>query len=271
MPVWRGTVRVALGVEYDGTHFHGWQAQEGTRTVQSCLEQALYRVADHRVQVVGAGRTDAGVHATVQVVHFDTRSYRSPRSWVLGANANLPRDLSVLWAVPVPEDFHARFSAIGRTYRYVILNRWTRPALLAHRACWECRPLEVDRMREAAAYLLGEHDFSSFRALACQAKSPVRTVRRLTIERQGERIYIEVTANAFLHHMVRNIAGVLIAIGLGKHPPVWAQKVLEARDRTLGGATASAQGLYLVGVEYPAHFSIPNPPLSNPARDLLGQ
>jgi tRNA pseudouridine38-40 synthase len=252
-------MRIALGVEYDGTHFHGWQVQEGTRTVQGCLEQALSRVADHPLQVVCAGRTDAGVHAVAQVVHFNTHVHRSPRSWVLGVNANLPRDLSIIWARPVPEDFHARFSAIGRTYRYIILNRWTRPALLASRACWECRPLNEARMQEAATYLLGEHDFSSFRALACQAKSPIRTIRQLSVERQEELISIHITANAFLHHMVRNIAGVLMAIGLGKYPPIWAEQVLEARDRTVGGATAPAQGLYLVGAEYPAHFNIPSP------------
>ena len=253
-------MRLALGIEYDGTDFSGWQRQAGARTVQECVERALSAVADHAVHVICAGRTDAGVHALGQVVHFDSDARRSLRSWVLGANVNLTGDVSVLWAREAVQDFHARFSARARHYRYVILNRETRPALGRHRASWYHRPLDERAMAQASAHLVGEHDFSSFRALACQAKHPVRTVQRLDVERRGDYLYIDVVANAFLHHMVRNIAGVLIAIGAGEHEPLWAQQVLEARDRTLGGVTAPARGLYLMGVEYPAQFSLPQPP-----------
>ncbi|MEW6353314.1 MAG: tRNA pseudouridine(38-40) synthase TruA [Pseudomonadota bacterium] len=253
-------MRVALGVEYNGTSFCGWQTQDGARTVQACVEQALTRVADHPVKVIAAGRTDAAVHAAGQVVHFDTTAVRSERSWVFGANTHLPHDVSVLWACPVSEDFHARFSARARHYRYVILNRAVRPALLNARVSWYYRPLDAARMSAAAAYLLGEHDFSSYRALACQAKSPVRTVHRLDVTRHGELVVIDIAANAFLHHMVRNIAGVLMSIGSGEHEPVWAREVLEARDRTLGGVTAPPQGLTLMAVEYPEAFGLPQPP-----------
>ena len=252
-------MRVAVGVEYDGSGFHGWEVQEGARTVQANVEQALSRVASHPVRLACAGRTDAGVHAAAQVAHFDTRASRPMRGWVLGGNANLPRDISILWALPVAEEFHARFSATGRHYRYLILNRPTRPALAAQRACWECRPLNVARMREAAGHLVGAHDFSSFRAAACQAKSPVRSITRLDVSRHGDFVVIEISANAFLHHMVRNIAGVLIAIGTGKCGPGWTMEVLEARDRTVGGVTAPPQGLTLIGIDYPARFGIPNP------------
>jgi tRNA pseudouridine38-40 synthase len=250
-------MRIALGIEYDGSGFQGWQIQDGTRTVQGCLELALSRVADHTIRTVCAGRTDAGVHATAQVVHFDSMAERSARSWIFGGNAHLPPDVSILWAKPVAPDFHARFGAIRRDYRYLIINRPTRPALFSGHSSWEYRALDVEPMREAARHLLGEHDFSSFRALACQAKSPVRTVHRLEVSRDGERVYIDIAANAFLHHMVRNIAGVLMAVGMGKRSPLWAKKVLEARDRTVGGVTAPPNGLYLVAVEYPARFGLP--------------
>jgi len=250
-------MRFALGVEYDGAAFHGWQIQEDVRTVQECLERALSRVAAHPVTVQCAGRTDAGVHATGQVVHFDTRASREPRAWVLGGNVNLPGDVSIAWAVPVAETFHARYSATGRTYRYVILNRTARAALLGDRAVWVHRPLDAERMHAAAQVLVGEHDFSSYRALGCQAKSPVRRVTRLEVRRRGELVVIEVSANAFLHHMVRNIAGVLMAIGRGDRPPGWAGEVLERRDRSRGGVTAPGEGLYLVRVEYPQAFGLP--------------
>ncbi len=250
-------MRLAMGVEYDGTLFHGWQRQEGTKTVQQAVEEALSRVAAHPVRVVCAGRTDAGVHALEQVIHFDTPARRSPRSWVFGGNAHLPEGVVFLWAKEVDETFHARFSAIERRYRYVILNRPVRPALDRHRVAWEPRPLHVKAMQEAAAHLLGRHDFSAYRAMACQAKSPVRTLKRLEVERRGERIVIDAVADGFLHHMVRNIAGVLMAIGMGKHPPLWAKEVLEGRDRTLGGVTAPPQGLYLAQVTYPAVFALP--------------
>jgi tRNA pseudouridine38-40 synthase len=254
-------MRIALGIEYDGSDFAGWQLQEGeVRTVQGSVEQALSQVADHPVRVVCAGRTDAGVHATAQVVHFDTDAERSMRSWVYGANANLPKTVSVQWARPVAEDFHARFSAVRRRYRYVILNREVRPTFLAWRVAWEYRPLSESLMQQAAQPLVGEHDFSAYRAVACQAKSPTRTLLELRVSRDRDLVILDLEANAFLHHMVRNIAGVLMDIGAGKQSPVWAREVLESRDRTLGGVTAPPHGLYLTGVSYPAHFELP--PLS---------
>lgn len=251
-------MRVALGIEYDGGDFAGWQLQEdGVRTVQGAVEQALSRVADHPVRVVCAGRTDAGVHATAQVVHFDTRAERTMRSWVHGANANLPKSVSVQWARPVGADFHARFSAQRRSYRYVILNREVRPTFLARRVAWEYRPLDEGLMRQAARALAGEHDFSAYRAVACQAKSPVRCLYELAVRRDRDLVILDLEANAFLHHMVRNIAGVLMDIGAGKQSPAWAREVLESRDRTLGGITAPPAGLYLTGVAYSASFDLP--------------
>ena len=254
-------MRIALGIEYDGSDFAGWQLQEGeVRTVQGSVEQALSTVADHPVRVICAGRTDAGVHATAQVVHFDTHAERGMRSWVYGANANLPKSVSVQWARPVSDEFHARFSAVRRRYRYVILNREVRPTFLAWRVAWEYRPLNEALMRQAAQLLVGEHDFSAYRAVACQAKSPVRNLYELKVSRDRDMVILDLEANAFLHHMVRNIAGVLMDIGAGKQPPAWAGEILESRDRTLGGVTAPPHGLYLTGVGYPAHFDLP--PLS---------
>lgn len=250
-------MRIALGIEYDGSAFSGWQLQDDARTVQGCVEDALSKVADHPVRVTCAGRTDAGVHGIGQVVHFDSEAARSMRSWMFGANANLPKQISVTWAQQVADDFHARFSAMRRRYRYVILTRPVRPTFLAGRVSWDYRPLDGQRMAEAGAYLIGEHDFSSYRALACQAKSPVRTVHRLDVTRQNDLIFIDIEANAFLHHMVRNIAGVLMAVGAGEREPVWAREVLEMRDRTLGGVTAPPHGLYLMEVGYPEQFGIP--------------
>jgi tRNA pseudouridine38-40 synthase len=245
-------MRIAMGVEYDGAAFHGWQLQDGdVRTVQGCVQQAVSKVADHPLILHCAGRTDAGVHAEEQVIHFDTGARRPMRSWILGGNVNLPHDVSINWACPVGDDFHARFSAIGRHYRYRILNRPTRSGLWRDRAVWAHRPLDADRMQEAALALVGTHDFTSYRALACQAKSPVRTIHYLRVRREGERIDIEVGANAFLHHMVRNIAGVLLAVGSGERPVDWAREILELRDRTKGGVTAPPQGLYLTRVDYP--------------------
>ena len=251
-------MRIALGVEYDGSAFRGWQTQHDARTVQECLEQALSRVADHPVRVQCAGRTDAGVHATGQVVHFDTQAVRRERSWVLGANVNLPDDINLMWARPVPAEFNARYSATARCYRYEIFNRSARSALLRNRVVWHHQPLDEQRMHRSGQELLGEHDFSSYRAQGCQARSPIRRVSRLSVRRQGERVILEIMANAFLHHMVRNIAGVLMAIGRGDRPETWAADVLALRDRALGGVTAPPQGLYLVGVEYPSEFGIPD-------------
>jgi len=257
-------MKIALGIEYDGSDFSGWQVQEGkVRTVQGCLEQAVSKVADHPVQVYCAGRTDAGVHASGQVVHFDTSAQRAERAWVFGINANLPKDVCVLWAQPVADDFHARFSARRRAYRYVIYYREVRPTFLAYRVTWSHRALDVTRMQEAARHLLGEHDFSSYRAVACQAKSPVREIYKLDVTRQGDYLFIDVEANGFLHHMVRNIAGVLMAIGRGEQDTEWSRQVLAARDRTLGGVTAPPYGLYLTRVDYPIEFAIPQ--LSPPA------
>ncbi len=253
-------MRVAMGVEYDGTAFHGWQTQGDVRTVQEELGKAVSRVADHPVVIHCAGRTDAGVHGVGQVVHFDTEAERTPRNWVLGTNVNLPDDVNIAWAQPVADDFHARFSAISRSYRYRILNRTTRSALWRNRAVWIHRPLDEQRMQAAAAHLVGTHDFSSYRALGCQAKSPVRTVTELRVTRERDQVVIDISANGFLHHMVRNIAGVLIAIGEGDQPVTWTRDVLEYRDRTLGGVTAPPQGLYLMRVGYPEKYDLPDGP-----------
>jgi len=254
-------VRLAMGVEYDGSPFHGWQCQDNVDTVQERLEKAISFVADHPLRVHCAGRTDTGVHGLGQVIHFDTQSRRSERSWVLGTNVNLPPEINVNWAKPVADSFHARFSATSRSYRYVILNRPTRSAIWRDRAVWHHRPLDEARMQRAARHLLGTHDFSSYRALGCQAKSPVRTLTRLDVKREDDRIVIDVGADGFLHHMVRNIAGVLMAIGEGEKAVDWALDVLGYRDRTLGGVTAPPQGLYLVQVGYPDEYQLPaNPP-----------
>lgn len=250
-------MRIAAGVEYCGSAFHGWQRQEKQRNVQQCVETAFSRVADHSITIHCAGRTDAGVHALQQVIHFDTSVEREIHSWVLGANVNLPKDIGINWAILVDEDFHARFSATGRVYRYIILNRRSRPAVFNKLVAWEHQPLNEILMSEAATTLVGEHDFTSYRAQACQAKSPVREVRRLEVSRDGDVIIIEVEANAFLHHMVRNIAGVLMMIGMGRENVDWAKQVLDARDRTMGGITAPPDGLYLTDVHYPEKYPLP--------------
>ncbi len=250
-------MRIAAMIEYDGSVFSGWQRQDRVRSVQDCVERALSSVADEPVRVTVAGRTDTGVHACGQVIHFDTESRRTPYAWVRGTNSNLPQEVALLWAQEVNADFHARFCATGRRYRYVILNRAIRPTVWAKRVTWEYRPLDAKRMRAAAKLLIGTHDFTSFRAVQCQAKSPVRELRALDVERRGEWIFISAYANAFLHHMVRNLAGVLMAIGAGAQPPGWAHEVLLARDRTLGGITAPPDGLYLTAVEYPDTYGIP--------------
>jgi tRNA pseudouridine38-40 synthase len=252
--------RIALGLEYDGTAYRGWQTQLSARSVQSEVEQALAFVADHAVETVPAGRTDAGVHAAMQVIHFDTPAVRSERGWVLGINTRLPNDISALWARPVPEDFHARYGALSRTYRYCIQNRGSRAALQRLRASWIRDPLNAETMHIAAQALIGEHDFSAFRAAACQSRTPMRRLDKIAVSRQGEFILIDVSANAFLHHMVRNIAGALIAVGAGDRPTTWVQDVLLARDRRLGGITAPPQGLALVGVRYPTAYGLPSEP-----------
>lgn len=250
-------MKIAAGVEYDGSDFCGWQFQDGVRTVQEVVERAFGKVAAHPVRVICAGRTDTGVHAVEQVIHFETDAERSMRSWVLGANSNLPRDVSVQWACPVDESFHARFSARRRRYRYVICNRWVRPAVLRGRVTWFHHPLDVARMQAAGNHLIGEHDFSSFRALACQAKSPIREIQELRVTREGDFVNIDVQANAFLHHMVRNIAGVLMAVGTREREPDWVLELLDVKDRTVGGVTAPPDGLYFVRVSYEDHFDLP--------------
>ena len=260
--------RIALGLEYDGSGFAGWQSQIHARGVQQVVEEGLSVVANHPVSVIAAGRTDAGVHAAMQVVHFDTDAIRTERAWMLGAVSNMPKQVSVLWMREVPEAFHARYSALARRYRYVILNRTARPALTADRVSWVRDPLDEKRMHEAAQYLVGEHDFSSFRAAQCQSRTPMRNLYEIEVTRRGELVIVTVCANAFLHHMVRNIAGVLIAIGTGERPVDWTAQVLSYRDRTLGGVTAVPGGLYLAGIRYAAALNLPSEPefwLSEPA------
>ena len=250
-------MRIALGLEYDGTGFSGWQSQPGGNTVQDVLEAALTAIADQAVRVVCAGRTDAGVHATAQVVHFDTEVDRPVTAWVRGANAHLDAAVAVRWAMPVDGTFHARFAAQARAYRYVLLNRPERPGLLAGKVGWCHRPLDVAAMQTAAACLLGEHDFSSFRAAECQAKSPVKTLYRFDIVRTGDLVIFDCRGTAFLHHMVRNLVGALVYVGMGRETPAWFAGLLAVRDRRLGAPTFAPDGLYLTGVEYDAKWALP--------------
>ncbi|MBL4583616.1 MAG: tRNA pseudouridine(38-40) synthase TruA [Pseudomonadales bacterium] len=255
--------RIVLGVEYHGAQYHGWQRQklDPVTTVQGELEKALSKIAASEIKTVCAGRTDAGVHATAQVVHFDTTQKRSDKAWTQGVNTHLPDDISVRWMAETDPSFHARFSATARRYRYLIFNHPNKHALFQDAVTWVYRPLDLARMQKAASYLEGKHDFTSFRASACQAKSPVRDLQSVRLYRAGSLIVLDVQANAFLQHMVRNIAGVLIDIGSGKHDPKWAKTVLDAKDRRDGAVTASAKGLYLVAVEYPERFQLPETPL----------
>ncbi len=243
-------MRIALGLEYDGAGFCGWQSQAGGGAVQDALEAALSAIADAPVRVVCAGRTDAGVHALAQVVHFDTGAARPDTAWVRGVNAHLPATVAVRWAQPVVDEFHARFSALGRRYRYLLLNRAERPGLMARRVGWFHRPLDVEAMSVAAGLLLGEHDFSAFRSVECQARSPVKDLRRAAIVRRGDLLVFDFEASAFLHHMVRNLVGALVHVGKGARPPAWLGDVLVGRDRARAAATFDACGLYLAGVDY---------------------
>jgi len=250
-------LRIALGVEYDGSQFCGWQTQPSACAVQDHLEAALGHIAGERVDTICAGRTDAGVHALGQVVHFDTPAQRPASAWVRGVNASLPRGVAVLWAHQVDDAFHARYSALERCYRYVLLNRGVRPAAGHGRVGWFHLPLDEARMRRAAAFLCGEHDFSAFRSSECQARSPVRELRGLAVERHGDYIVFEFRANAFLHHMVRNLVGTLVYVGKGRHGPEWAAELLAGRDRSLAAPTFDAAGLYLASVVYEPVWGLP--------------
>jgi tRNA pseudouridine38-40 synthase len=249
--------RLAVGVEYDGGPYSGWQVQSAAPSVQALVEASLSRIADHPVETTCAGRTDAGVHARAQVAHFDTPAVRTSHAWLLGINHYLPSDISVRWVRPVPDHFHARYSARWRSYRYLILNRSARSALAAGRALLVHLPLEVAPMQAAAVHLIGEHDFSAFRSSACQSHSAVRELQSVAVARHGDWVQIDVTANAFLHHMVRNIVGLLLAVGTGRVPPDRARQQIEGRERSLGEATAAAHGLYLWRVDYPPEFGLP--------------
>lgn len=250
-------MRIALGLEYDGRAFCGWQSQTPACGVQDALERALGAIAGEAVRVSAAGRTDTGVHALSQVIHFDTHAQRPESAWVRGVNAHLPHGVAVNWAQPVSDDFHARFSAVERRYVYLLLNRPARPGLLHGKVGWFHAPLDFAAMREAAAYLLGEHDFTAFRAAECQAKSPVKTLYQFDVEQSGDYFLFHLRANAFLHHMVRNLVGALVYVGKGKHPPSWIREILESRDRRLAAPTFAPGGLYLAGVSYDERWGIP--------------
>lgn len=253
-----GNGRVALVFEYDGAAFHGWQYQKsGIPSVEAELSRATAKVANHPVDLICAGRTDAGVHASYQVVHFDTPSLRNRRSWVMGINTSLPDTISVHWAGQVSEQFHARFSAQYRRYRYLIYNHPVRPGILRGQVSWTYRDLDADAMHRAAQVLVGEHDFSAFRAAGCQSRTPFRRLESISVSRHGDYVVIDVQANAFLHHMVRNLAGSLMAVGSGKRPEAWIHEILAARDRRKAAVTAPPNGLYLVDVGYPAAYGIP--------------
>jgi tRNA pseudouridine38-40 synthase len=256
-PTKKPHLRIALGIEYDGTDFLGWQRLSHGNSVQGAVEAALSFVAAHAVDVTCAGRTDAGVHARCQVVHFDSEAVRTERGWTLGANSRLPHSVAVLWAREVAGDFHARYGARARRYRYTILNRPVRPALDARRVAWERVPLDIDAMQSAAQALIGEHDFNAFRTVQCQARSTLRHVRDITISRIHDEISIEIEANAFLHHMVRNIVGSLLPIGRGEQREAWLGELLAGRDRAKAGPTAPAAGLTFLGPRYPAHWNLP--------------
>lgn len=250
-------MRFAIGLEYDGRDFCGWQSQANGCGVQDAVERALSTIAAESIQVVCAGRTDAGVHALAQVVHFDSSANRPLDAWVRGVNANLPHGIAALWAQPVADDFHARFSARARRYRYLLLNRAQRPGILDKRVGWYHHPLDEELMQRAANYVIGEYDFSAFRASECQAKTPVRDLRRIDVVRRGDLLHFDFEANAFLHHMIRNILGALVMVGSSRQPPEWLHELLARRDRTQSAATFAADGLYLSGVDYDSIWNLP--------------
>ena len=250
-------MRIALGVEYDGSPYFGWQSQPDGRTVQDILQTALGQISGEVITIIAAGRTDTGVHALEQIIHFDTQITRPLTAWVRGTNAYLPASIAVLWAHKVDDEFHARFSAQARSYRYNLYCRSMRSALLYGKAGWYHQDLDVAKMREAAEYLLGEHDFSAFRTSECQAKSPVKTLTQLSIQQQGSLISLDLTGNAFLHHMVRNIVGCLVYVGNGKHEPIWLKQILEGLDRSKAAPTFSPDGLYLRHISYDPKWQLP--------------
>jgi tRNA pseudouridine38-40 synthase len=254
-------MRYALGIEYSGQHYFGWQRQKQVVSVQQQLEMALSAIAAQPIEVVCAGRTDTGVNATHQVVHFDTSQQRKDVAWTLGVNTKLPADIAVKWVKQVPDDFHARFSATARHYRYIIYNGKTRPAIMASGLSFCHYPLNEQWMHEAAQTLVGQHNFNAFRTVHCQSHSPIRTVHHCRVSRQGQYLIIDIKANAFLHHMVRNIAGSLMRIGQGLEAISWMAQVLASEDRTVAGITAPASGLYFVDVDYSAHYQLPESPL----------
>jgi len=257
---WRSSarsLRIALGLEYDGSRFLGWQTQPGGGTVQNALEPALAEIAGSPISTICAGRTDTGVHARGQVVHFDTDAQRPVSAWVRGVNAHLPDAVAVLWAHEVGGEFHARYSARSRTYVYRLLNRAVRPALDASYIGWFHLPLDIEAMRAAAKHFVGEHDFSAFRSSECQAKSPVRTIHELSVSKEAETVSFVIRANAFLHHMVRNIVGTLVYVGKGKHPATWVKDLLASKERSKAAPTFGPEGLYLEKVEYEAKWQLP--------------
>lgn len=263
-------MRIALGLEYNGFAYCGWQTQPSGCAIQDIVERALAQIAAHPVATTCAGRTDAGVHALGQVLHFDTDSERPTSAWTRGANALLPADISIRWAIPVEPDFHARYSATARRYVYYLQNRPQRPGLWHGKVGWFHRELDVERMREAAACLVGTHDFSAFRSSECQAASPVRTLRRLEIDRHGDLVKFDFSANAFLHHMVRNIVGALIYVGCTKRSPEWLAEILLRRNRAESAPTFAASGLYLEAVEYERKWRLPDASGANPLAGLAG-
>lgn len=251
-------MRIALGIEYNGSSYHGWQIQQHAISLQSTLQMALAKVANHPVQIFCAGRTDAGVHATNQVVHFDTTAMRKLDAWIMGVNSYLPKDINVVWVKAVDDSFHARFSALSRHYQYILYNNHVRSSILGPLMTWHQYPLDDRKMQAAALYLMGEHDFSSFRSSACQSRTAKRFIFALHVKRHNDLVVIDIVANSFLHHMVRNIVGVLIEIGEGKKEPDWMKEVLEAKARVAASKTALPQGLYLTGVTYPDIFNLPS-------------
>ncbi|MEO6823581.1 MAG: tRNA pseudouridine(38-40) synthase TruA [Nitrosospira sp.] len=258
-------MRIALVLEYDGSYYCGWQSQRSGGSVQDALEAALSKIASSDIRVVTAGRTDTGVHASYQVVHFDTQAQRPVSAWVRGVNALLPNSIAILWASEIQDDFHARYCASERCYLYLLLNRPVPPGLHHGKIGWFHQTLDLERMQIAAEMLRGEHDFSAFRAAECQAKSPIRNLTKLEITRQGDIIAFELRANAFLHHMVRNIVGCLIYVGKGKYPPEWMEALLKGCKRSDAAPTFPAAGLYLAGINYDAKWKLPafvDPPLA---------